>query len=203
MRSLTIPFVFAIVACGSGTTPNPGNDSGNPMGDSSTGNDAGNDTGANCDPACTTGQVCDPLDMKCKPDGSGTKIGGPCNMTGADPLCGTDPKATCNDQTSDGFPGGYCSWEPCTALQLCPIGSSCAHLGGEPGACWKNCSTNDDCTNRPNGASYECLAVDPLYISGGSHKVCFLKAFPCPNGATDCPAVNPMCSGPVMAMLCN
>lgn len=58
----------------------------------------------------------------------------------------------------------------------------------------KNCDTNADCENRVNGMAYECVAVDPLYTSGSSHKVCFLKAFAC-TMPVDCPASKPMCTG--------
>jgi hypothetical protein len=146
-----------------------------------------------CDPPCTGANVCDPEDNKCKPNGMKTNIGAPCDTSGADPKCGTDPRATCNDYTQDEFPGGYCSYEPCSTTQLCPIGSSCARLGGEPSACWKNCKTDADCQNRPNGMDYECLAVDPLFTSGASHKVCYLKALACAT-QSDCPTVKPTCT---------
>src|SRR5207244_526120 len=72
-------------------------------------------------------------------------IGGPCTMSGADPMCGTSAKAVCNDEANDGFPGGYCSAEGCTASSFCPIGSSCAQLGGESDTCYKICRTDADC----------------------------------------------------------
>lgn len=133
--------------------------------------------------------VCDPADGKCKLDGSTTAVGAPCSTSGADPACGTDLHATCNDLTADGFPGGYCSVEPCSTSELCPIGSTCAALGGESPACFVDCVADGDC--RPG---YECLDVDPHYVSGASHKVCFLKDYPCATNA-DCPASNPTCSG--------
>ncbi len=198
MRFIAL-FLPILVACGGSsptTTTNPGTDASTNADASTT--DASNavDSSAmgNCSPACTTGQACDPNDNKCKPDGTGTHVGDPCSTSGADPKCGSDPKATCNDQTQDGFPGGYCSYEPCSAVQLCPLGASCAHLGGEVNACWKNCNTNADCQNRVNGMDYECVAIDPLYTSGSSHKVCYLKAFACTMPA-DCPASKPTCNG--------
>ncbi len=190
--------LVCMLGCGSTTAnPIPGVDSGtgqdSSLADANNQNEAGGDGAVgNCNPTCAAGMVCDPLDTKCKPDGSKTHIGDPCNTSGADPLCGTDPKATCNDETQDGFPKGYCSWEPCSATVLCPLGASCAHLGGEPSACWKNCTTGADCRN--NDPKYECLSVDPLFTSGGSHKVCYLKDFPCVTSA-DCPTAKPTCTG--------
>jgi hypothetical protein len=115
-------------------------------------------------------------------------LGDPCTTSGADPKCGTEAKATCNDLTNDGFPGGYCSWEPCSATELCPCGT-CAHLGGEANACWKACDTDSDC----RAPDYGCFNIDPLYTAGTSHKVCYLKTFACTQNA-DCPAIKPTCS---------
>ena len=197
MRSIVVLIFTALFACGgsSPTTIIPGADaSTNPDGSGTDGAIAVDSSGmGNCSPACAMGQTCDPIDNKCKPDGTGSHIGDPCSTSGADPKCGSDPKAICNDQTQDGFPGGYCAYEPCSTVQLCPIGASCAHLGGEANSCWKNCTTNADCQNRVNGTDYECLAIDPLFTSGTSHKVCFLKAFACVMPA-DCPAGKPMCN---------
>lgn len=174
MRTSTLLLVSLLLGCGSSATPNDGGSGTDAAADSgSGGNDGGSSGDADAGPPATN-------------------IGAPCDTSGADPKCGTDPKATCNDETQDGFPGGYCSYEPCSTTQMCPTGSSCAHLGGEPSACWKNCNTNSDCQNRPNGMAYECLTVDPLFTSGTSHKVCYLKAFAC-STAQDCPAVKPTC----------
>lgn len=173
----------AALGCGTSTTNPAPADSGS-QADTSTADAPG------CSPACTGANItCDPADDKCKRDGTTTNVGAPCGMSGADPVCGTDPNATCNDLTQDGFPGGYCSVEPCSATELCPVGASCAHLGGEANACWKNCSGPTDCR-----AGYECLSVDPLYTSGASHKVCFLKSFPC-NTSADCPTSKSTCKG--------
>lgn len=145
----------------------------------------------NCTPACTGANVlCDPADNQCKPDGTTTNVGAPCDTSGADPKCGTDPTATCNNATQDGYPGGYCSYEPCSTIKQCPVGSSCAHLAGESNACWKNCTSDADC----RAPDYGCFAIDPLYTAGASHKVCFVKKFAC-NTSADCPAIRPTCSG--------
>lgn len=103
---------------------------------------------------------CDPLDGQCKLDGTTTAVGAPCTTTGADPVCGADPNAICNNLTQDGFPGGYCSFEPCSAMAPCPIGSSCARLGGEAVGCFKNCSADAEC----RGPDYKCIDVDTLYL---------------------------------------
>ncbi len=145
-----------------------------------------------CSPACTGANVvCDPADNKCKPDGTTTAVGAKCTMSGADPVCGTHPKATCNDLPADGFPGGYCSFEPCTTAELCPVGATCAHLGGESPACWKNCTSAADC----RAPDYECLAASPLITSGPSMKVCYLTVFACKTKA-DCPTSKPTCVFP-------
>ena len=171
-----------------------GVDSGGGGSDSGGGADAGRGTdGAtgSCTPACTGANVaCDPADNKCKPDGTTTNVGGTCSTSGADPKCGTAPNATCNDLTQDGFPGGYCSVEPCSVSALCPIGATCAHLNGESSACWKICATGADC----RAPDYGCFDVTPLFTSGASHKVCALKVFAC-NTSADCPTIKPTCSG--------
>jgi hypothetical protein len=152
-----------------------------------------------CQPACTGANVaCDPADNQCKPDGTTTNVGTKCDTTGADPKCGSYINATCNDLTNDGFPGGYCSVEPCSTAELCPIGSSCGHLGGESNACWKNCSSDSDCCRngeRCPSPDYACIAIDPLYTSGASRKVCYLRVLACVTSA-DCPTVKPTCSTP-------
>src|SRR5262249_24524557 len=118
-----------------------------------------------CTPACTAAHTaCDPVDNKCKLDGTTTNVGAQCRTSGADVLCGSDPNATCNDQTQDGFPGGYCSVEPCSTVAMCPIGSTCAHLGGESNACFKLCASDADCRS----PDYGCFDIDPLYTSGAS-----------------------------------
>jgi hypothetical protein len=121
-------------------------------------------------------------------DGGVCHIGDPCNTSGADPKCGSGANDTCNDLTNDGFPGGYCSYEPCSATALCPCGS-CAHLGGEANACWKICNNEAEC----RAPDYGCFDISPLYTSGPSHKVCYLKTFACGSDA-DCPAIKPKCS---------
>jgi hypothetical protein len=185
---------LSFLACGSKSTTSTTTP------DSASGDDAG--TTGNCNPACTGKNiVCDPADGKCKLDGTTTNVGAACNMSGADPACGTFLNATCNDAVQDGFPGGYCSIEPCTTKELCPVGSICAHLGGESDACFKACSSDSDCRM----PAYACTNVDPLVTSGAGHKVCFLKTFAC-NKNADCPAFKPTCAmvpgGGPLALVC-
>lgn len=181
---------IASAGCSSGSsTSTPTN-----VGDAANGAEASSDgdtsTGPCAGKTCSGAHMtCDPADGACKLDGTTTAVGAPCSTTGADPACGTEPRATCNDLTNDGFPGGYCSLEPCTETQLCPVGSSCAALGGESNACFENCSSNADCRS-----GYECVVVDPHFTSGASHKVCFLAEYPCSADA-DCPASKPKCQG--------
>ena len=176
MRGHTIAILLAvsICACGSGTTTSGdgGNDAtsgdvgnGNDSGDAATGNDGG--------------------------DGGACFIGLPCSTSGADPACNStnNPRAICNDQTNDGFPGGYCSQEPCSTVAVCPDCATCAHLGGEANACWKTCTTDNDC----RAPDYGCFDMTPL-ITTGSPKVCYLKTFACVTSA-DCPTIKPTCTG--------
>lgn len=175
----------------SGTNPT-GGDAGSTADSAATSNpDGGTATdggGGSCATSCGSGLACDPADQKCKPDGTTTNIGATCTRTGPDPKCGTLPTATCNDLTNDGFPGGYCSVEPCTTAELCPIGSSCGAMGGESAACFKNCKTDADCRT----PDYKCQPMDQLAISGASKTVCHLAQLPCAT-APDCPSSLPKC----------
>jgi hypothetical protein len=139
----------------------------------------------------------DPLDGKCKLDGTTTHVGDPCQAT--DPAaCGTDQNASCLDEKIDDFPKGYCNVDPCTNVvgYLCPIGSSCAELNGENGQCFKNCASDSDCRTADG---YFCLDMrgdardGGLWLSGGSKKVCSRAVLTCPNSPTDCPAARPHC----------
>lgn len=138
-------------------------------------------------------QICDPLDGKCKLDGTTTAVGGPCTISGTDPKCGADPNATCNDSTTDEFPLGYCSLEPCSATNLCPIGSVCGRLNAESPACWKRCEADADCRD----PDYSCVDIDTLWVSGPARKVCFFDTFSCDTNA-DCPSTAPTCVGSTM-----
>lgn len=181
---LRILCISVVALAGCGNSSNGSNDMGGGGPDLSA-------QAGGCHPTCSGAHVvCDPADNTCKLDGTTTNVGASCDTSGADPKCGTDPTATCNNATQDGYPGGYCSWEPCSTVKQCPLGSSCAHLAGESNACWKNCTSDGDCRS----PDYGCFDIDPLYTAGASHKVCFLKMFAC-NTSADCPALQPTCSG--------
>ena len=142
----------------------------------------------------------DPLDGKCKPDGTTTNVGAPCVATNP-AVCGTFDNASCLDEQLDNFPGGYCNVDPCTsaAAHLCPVGASCVQLEGENGQCFKNCASDGDCRT---GAGYFCLDMTAddhaggLWVSGTSHKVCARQGLTCPNSATDCPTALSHCVYP-------
>ena len=198
---LSVLFAFPLACSGSsssGTTPPPTDGATESATDSSgteTAADDGTDSSGPCaGKTCTDpGFACDPEDGNCKPDGKTTHVGDPCDTSGpADPKCGTYSKATCNDLTSDGFPGGYCSVEPCTTKDLCPIGASCGTMGGESAACYKNCKTDADC----RAPDYKCQPMDQLWISGASKKVCHLAKLPCTTAST-CPTSLPKCTSSV------
>jgi hypothetical protein len=199
----TLAFAFALCGaapftsgCGTASSSSSGGAAGPDGGPS--GSDGGKpsaDGGTSlCSAAsCTTaGFACDPEDGQCKPDGKTTNIGAPCTRTGPDPKCGTYAKALCNDLPNDGFPGGYCSVEPCTTAALCPVGASCADLGGETAACYKNCKTDADC----RAPDYTCQPMDQLKVSGAGLKVCHLAALPCATPA-ECPSSLPKCTNKV------
>ena len=140
-------------------------------------------------PSCGAGMVTDPADGKCKPDGTTTHVGVRCATTGTDPACGTHLSSTCNDEANDSFPGGYCSFEPCSQNVLCPRGSTCAGLAGEKPACFSICSKDVDCRT----PDYRCWDVAGFFVSGASHKVCYLAAWPCTKDL-ECPPDAPRCN---------
>ena len=124
-----------------------------------------------------------------------TAIFAHCTTSGADPACGTDPSATCDNDVIDGYPGGYCSYEPCSVVALCPLGSSCGKLGGENPACFKDCTTDADCVRTPaDTPAYKCQPMDQLYVSGAARRVCYVPVMACGKSA-DCPTTFPTCMG--------
>ena len=139
---------------------------------------------------CDKGLVCDKLDGQCKPPAKDWRIGGLCTTSGKDPACGVSPSAVCF-ASADGFPDGYCSSRPCDATHLCPVGSSCAKLGGVDAACYLNCDYDAECRD---GTQYRCQDVGSLLLSGGARRVCYLPGLPC-FVDTDCPLGLPKCSG--------
>jgi hypothetical protein len=128
--------------------------------------------GSKCpaDGKCTGGLVCDPASGKCAPS-LDNKIGTPCSSTAE---CGTDSRAACQNEAGDGYPGGYCSMEPCNDVDVCPPGATCVAIGGETPACLKSCTTDADC----RGPEYVCqlFSTTPPVGFGPSDKAC---AFPC------------------------
>ena len=71
------------------------------------------------DAACGgNGLVCDLHNAggRCAPDPATTNVGAPSTTT-VD--CGTYGRDACNNEVGDGFPGGYCSLEPCDDVQVC------------------------------------------------------------------------------------
>ncbi|MSP60966.1 MAG: hypothetical protein EXR72_11600 [Myxococcales bacterium] len=133
-------------------------------------------------------EACDPLDGRCKLDGTTTKIGAPCKVSGQTPECGTMLGNWCNSEDEEGFPGGYCSSLPCGEKFPCPIGASCGRLAAFPAACYLSCKVDGDCRT----PDYKCIDVGSLYVVGPSHRVCFLPFFPCFKDA-DCPSMKPTC----------
>ena len=188
-RTLVACTISLVAACSSGTPASPSDLSVTPTSDLAP--PPGPDLGLCADAKCQGAPfVCDPLDGVCKPDGTTTHIGDPCPADGPNAACGTMLGNYCNDENQDGFPGGYCSYEPCSTMRPCPIGSSCAGLGGFPPACWKNCAADTDCRT----PDYACMDVENLRVTGPSHKVCYLPFFPCFKDK-DCPQSTPHCMG--------
>jgi hypothetical protein len=115
---------------------------------------------------CEGGLECDPASNKCAPS-SANKIGTPCSSTAE---CGLDSRSACQNEAGDGYPGGYCSMEPCNDVDVCPPGATCVAIGGETPACLKACSTDGDC----RGPDYVCqlFSTTPPVGFGPSDKAC-------------------------------
>jgi hypothetical protein len=123
---------------------------------------------------CDAGQVCD-LDNtggRCAPDPASTHIGEPCTTT-VD--CGTYERDACNNELGDGFPGGYCTLEPCDDVQVCPPGATCVSLPFETPACMQGCATDEDC-RMSEGYVCQLFSTTPPSGFGPSELAC---AFPC------------------------
>jgi len=145
----------------------------------------------NCTPACMGDHVvCDPADNTCKLDGTTTNVGAACI---ADGTCGSasNANAKCFDQANYDYPGGYCTVAMCSPTAPCPLGATCATLGGGSNACYKNCDNANGCRS----PDYECLDISPLYMtmSIANAKVCVPKALGCYIG-NNCPTVKPTCT---------
>lgn len=135
---------------------------------------------AGCDP----GQVCD-LDNsggRCAPDPTSATVGAPCAST-VD--CGSNERNACNNEIGDGFPGGYCTMEPCNDVEVCAPGSTCVAMPFETPACFKSCSTDSDCRTS-EGYVCQLFPTTPPGGFGPSDHAC---GFPC---ATDDECTSPL-----------
>src|SRR5438477_13006873 len=98
-------------------------------------------------------------------------VGTPCKATSE---CGTDPRASCSSE-GEGYPGGYCSLEPCDATQHCPAGATCVSIGSETPACFKGCAKDSDCRTA-EGYVCQLFVITPPDGFGPTDHAC---AFPC------------------------
>jgi hypothetical protein len=133
-------------------------------------------TGSSCttDASCGSGEVCDRQQQggRCAPDPATTNVGMPCNTT-ID--CGNDPRDACNNEAGDGFPGGYCSMEPCDDIQVCSPGATCVARPFETPACMQSCNTDADCRT---SEGYVCQLF-PTVPPGGYGPSGHACSFPC------------------------
>ncbi len=131
------------------------------------------DPGTYCDPArsvCSRETSCsnlvdddqdgltdcqDPTDCQgspaCQP--GTTPIGGPC--TANTDCAATNLAPACLDETSQHFPGGFCTQWCSLAGDDCPLGSACVAYGATAtgsGFCFPSCSTPADCA-----PGYTCM----------------------------------------------
>lgn len=127
---------------------------------------------------CEAGQVCDMSAVTpiCAPDPANTHVGGPC-VTTVD--CGTDSRAACNNEVGDGFPGGYCSMEPCDDVQVCSPGATCVSRPFETPACMQTCLADADC-RAAEGYVCQLFPTTPPVGFGPSERAC---SFPCTDDA--------------------
>jgi len=123
---------------------------------------------------CSADQVCDLADGggRCAPDPATTNVGAPCSTTTD---CGTYERDACNNDVGDGFPGGYCSLEPCDDVQVCPPGGTCVALPFETPACMKSCTVDSDC-RVDEGYLCQLFPTTPPIGFGPTDHAC---AFPC------------------------
>jgi|GEM_PF-3321961 len=124
--------------------------------------------------------VCD-LDNaggRCAPDPATTNVGAACTTT-VD--CGSDERDACNHQVGDGYPGGYCTMEPCNDVQVCSPGATCVAMPFETPACMQSCVQDSDCRTR-EGYVCQLFPTTPPDGYGPSDHAC---AFACTQD-TDC-----------------
>ncbi len=123
---------------------------------------------------CQSGEVCDLANAggRCAPDPTSTNVGASCATT-ID--CGNDPRDACNNEAGDGYPGGYCTMEPCNDVQVCSPGATCVSQPFETPACMQSCTTDSDCRV---GEGYVCqlFPSSPPSGFGPSDHAC---SFPC------------------------
>jgi len=134
---------------------------------------------------CDPGEVCDLMNGggKCAPDPANAAIGTRCTTT-ID--CGTDPRAACQTEPGDGYPGGYCFMEPCDDVQTCPPGATCVALGGESPGCFKSCTTDAECVRQPaSGTEHYVCQLFSTAPPGGFGPTNMACSFPCARDA-DC-----------------
>jgi hypothetical protein len=122
---------------------------------------------------CDAGQVCDAANAggTCAPDPARAAIGTPCATTAE---CGSDRRSACATASGDGFPGGYCSMEPCDDIQVCPPGATCVALGPETPSCFKTCASDADCRTA-EGYVCQLFVVTPPDGFGPSDHACGFK----------------------------
>ncbi|MCA9685390.1 MAG: hypothetical protein KC457_24645 [Myxococcales bacterium] len=136
--------------------------------------------GASCsgDADCGDGQVCDTTQSGgvCAPDPAAAHVGEPCTTT-VD--CGTDPRNACNNEVGDGYPGGYCTMEPCDDVQVCPPNGTCVALPFETPACMLACEVDSDCRS-DEGYVCQLFPTTPPVGFGPTQYAC---AFACQDDA--------------------
>ena len=130
------------------------------------------------DDDCNNGLVCNHeiATGRCSPAAAETKVGATCTTT-VD--CGSYSRNACNNEVGDGFPGGYCSMEPCDDVQVCSPGATCVAMPFETPACMQACSKDSDCRT---GDGYACqlFPTTPPAGFGPTDHAC---AFPCSSDA--------------------
>jgi hypothetical protein len=138
--------------------------------------------------ACSTDADCDGELMcnqevgqgRCAPAAALTHVGDAC-ITTVD--CGSYSRDACNNEVGDGYPGGYCSMEPCDDVQLCSPGATCVAMPFETPACLKSCAHDSDC-REAEGYVCQLFPTTPPAGFGPSDHAC---AFPC-TGDDQCTA---------------
>lgn len=122
---------------------------------------------------CGGDLVCDLANAggKCAPSATSAKVGIACSST-VD--CGTDPRSACATQAGDGYPGGYCTMEPCNDVQVCSPGATCVSLAHESPACFKACTMDLDC-RVSDGYVCQLFSTTPPVGFGPTNMGCAFK----------------------------